>query len=72
MSNSYHADGQGSPDSISADIEAALASAAFPANKDNIVEAARASGASNEVITMLIGLPEQDYQDASAILRQFG
>lgn len=72
MSNNYHADGQGSPDSFSADIEAALASVAFPANKDNIVEAARTSGVSNEVITVLIGLPEQDYQDASAVLRQFG
>jgi hypothetical protein len=72
MANSYHTDGQGTPDSISADIEAALASVAFPANKDSLVEAARASGASNEVITVLTGLPEQDYRDASAVLRQFG
>ena len=70
MANNYHADGQGSPDSISADIEAALKSATFPANKDSIVEAARVSGASNEVITVLVGLPEQDYDDANAVLGQ--
>lgn len=72
MATTLHPDGQGSPDSISADMQTALAGVAYPANKDGVVAAATASGASNEVVTVLNGLPEQDYADADAVLRQLG
>ena len=72
MTTTLHPDAQGSPDSISADIQAALAGVTYPANKDGVVAAATASGASNEVVTVLNGLPEQDYPDADAVLRQLG
>lgn len=39
----------------------------YPANKDAIVDAARDAGASNEVLAMLDGLPEQDYADVNAV-----
>ncbi|MCY0388107.1 DUF2795 domain-containing protein [Robbsia sp. Bb-Pol-6] len=67
-----HPDGQGSPDSISGDIQTALASVSYPSNKDGIVAAATASGVSNEVVAVLNGLPEKDYPDADAVLRQLG
>jgi len=44
----------------------------WPANKDDIVDAARAAGASNEVLAMLDGLPEQDYRDVDSITRLIG
>ena len=72
MTNEYHADGQGSPDSMSADIEAALASVSFPANKDGIVDAASKRGVSNEVIALLNGLSERDYRSADDVLQQIG
>ncbi|MGI4983690.1 MAG: DUF2795 domain-containing protein [Janthinobacterium lividum] len=53
-------------------MQTALAGVAYPANKDGVVAAATASGASNEVVTVLNGLPEQDYADADAVLRQLG
>ncbi|SAK64181.1 hypothetical protein AWB76_03481 [Caballeronia temeraria] len=39
----------------------------YPANKDAIVDAARAAGVSNDVITVFDGLPEQDYTDANSV-----
>ena len=39
----------------------------WPANKDDLVDAARTAGASNEVLSMLDGLPEQDYADVDAV-----
>jgi len=44
----------------------------WPANKDDIVDAARAAGASNEVLGILDGLPEQDYRDVGAVTRLIG
>ena len=72
MTTQYHSDGQGSPDSISADIQAALQAVTYPANKDAIVSAAQTSGVSNEVITALNGLPERDYDSADIVLQQLG
>lgn len=72
MSNKFHPDAQGSPDSISGDLQAMLARLSFPANKDSIVDAARDSGVSNEVITALDGIPERDYANADAVLQQLG
>ncbi|MGI4861468.1 MAG: DUF2795 domain-containing protein [Janthinobacterium lividum] len=72
MTTTLHPDDQGSPDSISADIQAALASVTYPSNKDGVVASATASGASNEVVTLINGLPEQDYADAASVLRQLG
>jgi hypothetical protein len=44
----------------------------FPTNKDGLVDAARAAGASNEVLAMLDGMPEQDYADLASVTRLIG
>ncbi|MDR3097563.1 MAG: DUF2795 domain-containing protein [Paraburkholderia sp.] len=44
----------------------------WPVNKDELVEAARAAGASNEVLAILDGLPEQDYRDVASVTRLIG
>jgi Protein of unknown function (DUF2795) len=41
----------------------------FPANKDEIVDVARAAGASNELLAIFDGLPEQDYPDVGSVTR---
>ncbi|WP_017775935.1 DUF2795 domain-containing protein [Paraburkholderia kururiensis] len=59
-------------ESIDLQIADVLRAVAWPANKDALVDAARAAGASNEVLTMLDGLPEQDYADIAAVTRLIG
>ncbi|MFP6559127.1 DUF2795 domain-containing protein [Paraburkholderia sp. B3] len=44
----------------------------WPANKDNLVDAARDAGASNEVLAILDGMPEQDYHDVDSVTRLIG
>lgn len=44
----------------------------WPANKDELVDAARAAGASNEVLAILDGMPEQDYRDVASVTRLLG
>ncbi|SAK94587.1 hypothetical protein AWB79_07122 [Caballeronia hypogeia] len=44
----------------------------YPANKDAIVDTARAAGVSNDVITVFDGLPEQDYVDADSVEQLLG
>ena len=44
----------------------------YPANKDALVDAARDAGVSNDVITLLDGLPEQDYTDADSVEQLLG
>ncbi|PXW27638.1 DUF2795 domain-containing protein [Paraburkholderia caballeronis] len=44
----------------------------WPANKDEIVDAASAAGASNEVLAILDGLPEQDYRDIESVTQLIG
>ncbi len=44
----------------------------YPANKDEIVEVARTAGASNELISIFDGLPEQDYTDIDSVTRLIG
>ncbi|WP_321855456.1 DUF2795 domain-containing protein [Paraburkholderia tropica] len=44
----------------------------WPANKDDLVDAARAAGASNEVLAILDGMPEQDYRDVAAVTALIG
>lgn len=56
-------------ETIDLQIADVLAAMTYPANKDTLVDAARAAGASNEVLTMLDGLPEQDYPDIDAVTR---
>ncbi|AOJ75608.1 DUF2795 domain-containing protein [Burkholderia ubonensis] len=56
-------------EAIDLQITDVLAGVAYPANKDAIVDAARVAGASNEVLSMLDGLPEQDYADIDAVTR---
>ncbi|RQR47333.1 DUF2795 domain-containing protein [Burkholderia sp. Bp9140] len=56
-------------ETIDLQIADVLAAVRYPANKDAIVDAARDAGASNEVLSMLDGLPEQDYADVNAVTR---
>jgi hypothetical protein len=57
---------------IDLQIADVLREAAYPANKDALVDAAREAGASNEVIAMLDGLPEQDYADFESVEKLIG
>lgn len=57
---------------IDDEIAQVLRDLTFPANKDAIVDAARAAGASNDVIALFDGLPEQDYANADAVEQLLG
>jgi hypothetical protein len=41
----------------------------YPLNKDALVDAAREMGASNELLSILDGLPEQDYTDIESVTK---
>jgi hypothetical protein len=57
---------------IDDEIAQVLREVKFPANKDGIVDTARAAGVSNDVITLFDGLPEQDYNSADAVEQLLG
>ena len=57
---------------IDGEIAQVLRTVKYPANKDAIVDAARAAGVSNDVITIFDGLPEQDYADADSVEQLLG
>jgi hypothetical protein len=59
-------------ESIDLQIADVLSAATYPANKDMLVDAARDAGASNEVLAMLDGLPEQDYADIASVTKLIG
>lgn len=59
-------------ESIDLQIADVLRAATYPANKDALVVAAREAGASNEVLAMLDGLPEQDYIDVASVTKLIG
>lgn len=59
-------------ESIDLQITDLLSDVKFPTNKDALVDAAREAGASNEVLAMLDGLPEQDYTDPGSVTRLIG
>jgi Protein of unknown function (DUF2795) len=52
---------------IDLQIADVLSAVHFPANKDEIVDVARTAGASNELLAILDGLPEQDYSDVGSV-----
>ncbi|MGF6238395.1 MULTISPECIES: DUF2795 domain-containing protein [Paraburkholderia] len=54
-------------EAINLQIADLLQEVKFPINKDGLVDLAREAGASNEVLAMFDGLPEQDYADIAAI-----
>ncbi|MFM0510954.1 DUF2795 domain-containing protein [Paraburkholderia sp. RL17-373-BIF-A] len=56
-------------ESIDLQITDLLSEVQFPTYKDALVDAAREAGASNEVLSMLDGLPEQDYADVDSVTR---
>jgi hypothetical protein len=56
-------------ESIDLQIADLLSEVQFPTYKDALVDAAREAGASNEVLAMLDGLPEQDYTDVASVTR---
>lgn len=56
-------------ESIDLQIADLLNEVHFPTNKDALVDAAREAGASNEVLSMLDGMPEQDYVDIASVTR---
>lgn len=51
------------------DLAQALAGAPFPCTKQQLLEHARAKGASEEALETLVFLPEATYQDASEVMR---
>jgi hypothetical protein len=57
---------------IDDEIAQVLRELPFPTNKDGIVDAARSAGASNDVIAVFDGLPEQDYGSADAVEKLLG
>ena len=57
---------------IDDEIAQVLRDLTYPANKDGIVDAARAAGVSNDVIAVFDGLPEQDYASADAVEQLLG
>jgi coproporphyrinogen III oxidase-like Fe-S oxidoreductase len=57
---------------IDDEIAQVLRRVQYPANKDALVDAARNAGVSNDVITLLDGLPEQDYTDADSVEQLLG
>jgi hypothetical protein len=59
-------------ESIDMQITDILQAIHYPANKDALVDAARDAGASNEVLSMLDGLPEQDYADVASVTKFIG
>lgn len=59
-------------ESIDLQIADVLHAVRYPANKDHIVDAARDAGASNELLAILDGLPEQDYADIDSVTRYIG
>jgi hypothetical protein len=59
-------------ESIDLQISDLLREVTYPINKDGLVDAAREAGASNEVVAMLDGLPEQDYADIDSVTRLIG
>jgi hypothetical protein len=59
-------------ESIDLQISDVLREVTYPINKDGLVDAARDAGASNEVLAMLDGLPEQDYPDIDSVTRLIG
>ena len=61
-----------SRESIDLQITDVLREAKFPINKDGLVDLAREAGASNVLLAMLDGLPEQDYADIASITPLLG
>ncbi|CAG4887033.1 DUF2795 domain-containing protein [Paraburkholderia gardini] len=59
-------------ESLDMQITDILQTISWPVNKDALVDAAREAGASNEVLSMLDGLPEQDYADVNAVTKLIG
>lgn len=56
-------------ESIDLQISDVLRAMRYPVNKDHIVDVAREAGASNELLAILDGLPEQDYADVDSVTR---
>ncbi|WP_206955742.1 DUF2795 domain-containing protein [Trinickia acidisoli] len=59
-------------EAIDLQIADVLHAVRYPANKDRIVDAARDAGASNALLAILDGLPEQDYADVDAVTQLIG
>jgi hypothetical protein len=56
-------------ESIDLQIADVLREVEYPLNKDALVDAARELGASNELLSILDGLPEQDYTDIDSVTK---
>jgi Protein of unknown function (DUF2795) len=67
-----HANASLNDEPIDDEIAQVLRDLKYPANKDAIVDAARAAGVSNDVIAVFDGLPEQDYASADAVEQLLG
>ena len=67
-----HANASLNDEPIDDEITQVLRDLKYPANKDAIVDAARAAGVSNDVIAVFDGLPEQDCASADAVEQLLG
>lgn len=56
-------------DPIDQQISETLRDVRYPATRDALLAAARACGASNDVLLALEALPERDYPDPDAVAR---
>ncbi len=60
------------PETFLAQLPEALRGVDFPASRDDIVEMAQMNGAQPALIDRLKDLPDQDYDNASAVLAVIG
>lgn len=57
----------GATSSIASEFERTLANTRFPCTRDSLVEAARGTNASNDLLNALDSLPEKDYANPDAV-----
>jgi hypothetical protein len=54
-----------------ADVEHALKGIDFPKNKNEVVQYAKNNSASNDIISVLQGLPDKTYNNAAEVAQEF-
>ncbi|ADG20222.1 hypothetical protein QF000_001555 [Paraburkholderia atlantica] len=54
------------------DVQKALKGASYPADKDSLIETAKANGADDDVLQRLQDLPDQQYQSPADVSKGVG
>ncbi|MEX3813945.1 DUF2795 domain-containing protein [Paraburkholderia sp. BR13439] len=54
------------------DVQKALKGASYPADKDSLIETAKANGADDDVLQRLQDLPDQQYQSPAEVSKGVG